>query len=568
MNKERILKEAQKIAIKFSFWMVSGNISHLYGYAYETPEIKYELEIKFDENFPNTPPQIIYHDVIKKLLGNFQLDKLLIWTPDSSVVDIVNELKVKIQEKLIKPVDIDEQQFESDMTAIEKQIREDSKSKKIPQDQTSSSPSDEYITPDLNAYPETLNFKEYIPQPDINNETTTPNLQDFQSGFQGDRQKDSFRELESESVEMSTELGLIQQYYTFDKIGNNPADIRVYITITLSQTFIIGVNFENYPSDPIITFPDPLKNILGSPYDALDSLKKWNAKKPTHIIDVLHELEEKLFFIKDIEQETKKIRGEYKYNIISDSLTQLDVHLVTYGFKEYILRIDLQPYPKPPNINLTPELQTIIQSPITSLTSYQNWKEKESEPIEIVREISWLVDKNSRINFEIELLKENYKNITYDPNTETLKLDMKGKMKTQDLTFEFQINLPNNYPMKIPEIKVLNEFELETHEKIKTDLQASFSDFFNEWTPFSYLIDLFNLISKKIFEVSVVSCVICHKIECPTCQVKIAGPEKESCHVDCPYCDRSYHKHCWVQTIKAFGKCGFCLKIPPPEMIP
>ena len=124
------------------------------------------------------------------------------------------------------------------------------------------------------------------------------------------------------------------------------------------------------------------------------------------------------------------------------------------------------------------------------------------------------------------------------------------------------------YPMKIPEIKVLNEFELETHEKIKTDLQASFSDFFNEWTPFSYLIDLFNLISKKIFEVSVLSCVICHKIECPTCQIKIAGPEKESCHVDCPHCERSYHKHCWEQTIKSFGKCGFCLKVPPPNMIP
>ena len=568
MNKERILKEAQKIATKFSFWMVSGNIAHLYGYAYETPEIKYELEIKFDEGFPNTPPQLIYRDAIKKLLGNFKLDKLLIWTPDSYVVDIVNELKVKIQETLNKPVGIDEQQFGPDTVAIENQIREDSESEQVPQDQINSSQSDEYITPDLNAYPEDLNFEEYLPHPDINKEIISPNQQNLQSDFQDDGQREIFGELKSESVEISTELGLIQQYFTFDRIGNNPADLQLYITITISQTFIIGVNFENYPESPIITFPSPLKNILGSPYDALSSLKKWNAKKPTHIIDVLHELEEKLFFIKDIEQEAKKIRGEYKYDMISDSLTQLNVHLVTYGFKEYVLRIDLQPYPKPPNINLTPELQTIIQSPITSLTSYKNWKEKESEPIEIVREISWLVDKNSRINFEIELLKENYKNITYDPNAESLKLDMKGKMKTQDITFEFQINLPKDYPMKIPEIKVLNEFELESHEKIKTDLQASFTDFFKEWTPFSYLVDLFNLISKKIFEVSVVSCVICHKIECPTCQVKIAGPEKESCHVDCPYCDRSYHKHCWEQTIKSFGKCGFCLKVPPPEMIP
>ena len=42
MEKQRILKEAQKIATNFSFWMVSGNINHLYGYIYETTEKKSE----------------------------------------------------------------------------------------------------------------------------------------------------------------------------------------------------------------------------------------------------------------------------------------------------------------------------------------------------------------------------------------------------------------------------------------------------------------------------------------------------------------------------------------------
>ena len=191
MNKERVLKEAQKIASNFSFWMVSGNITHLYGYAYETPEIKYELEIKFDETFPNTPPQFVYRDAIKKLLGNFKLDKLLIWTPDSSVVDIVNELKVKIQETLNKPFDNSEQQFEPDTAAIENLISEDSESKQTLQDQIRLSQSDEYITPDLNAYPEDPNFEEYIHQPDIINESVTPILQDPQSDFQEDKQKEA-----------------------------------------------------------------------------------------------------------------------------------------------------------------------------------------------------------------------------------------------------------------------------------------------------------------------------------------------------------------------------------------
>ena len=166
-------------------------------------------------------------------------------------------------------------------------------------------------------------------------------------------------------------------------------------------------------------------------------------------------------------------------------------------------------------------------------------------------------------------MKEHYQNINYNPLTATLSMEMKGKMKTQDLTFQFQIKLPREYPSKMPEVKVVNEFELDSHGKIRDDLHSSFDDFFHEWTPFSYLIDLFNLISKKIFEVSVVSCVICHKIDCPTCGVKIAtSGDIKPCYTACPYCERTYHNHCWEQTIKSFGKCGFCLKTPSPHMMP
>ena len=111
MDRQRILREAQKIAAKFSFWMVSGNIAHLYGYAYETPEQKYEMEIKFEESFPNSPPQLLYRDEIKELLGDFQLNKVRSWTPDTTVVDIIHELKAKIQEALQAPKIIEEQQL-------------------------------------------------------------------------------------------------------------------------------------------------------------------------------------------------------------------------------------------------------------------------------------------------------------------------------------------------------------------------------------------------------------------------------------------------------------------------
>jgi len=557
MDKQRILKEAQQIAKEFSFWMVSGNITHLYGYVYESEEKKYELEIKFDDNFPNLPPQLIYLEEIKKVLGTIQLKSIQDWAPNSSVASILRELKTKIEEVL----------------GVSKKMSEDQlipiKPEEIPKETPET---EEYITPDLNTYPSDFEFEEYTAPSDLNDNlfnNEEPNVNSFTDAnnspteISNDSSKFPVQDMfyddgEHISIEISTELGLVQQEYAYDQRGSKPADLNIYITITLAKTFIIAIDFTEYPKRPVINYPDEVKNILGDPYKSLDSLKSWNPKKPLHIVDILHEAEKKLFFIKDIEIQSKKISGEYQSEKIADNLTTLNVHLLTYGFKEYSMKIDLEPYPALPNINLSPDLEQIVNMPIIDLNSYKNWVEKESEPVEIVREISWLVDKNSRINFEIDLLKDHYKNIKFDHTTSILNVEMKGKMKTEDLTFDFQIDLPIDYPMKRPEVKVVNEFELEVHEKIKKDLHASFEDFFNEWTPFSYLIDLFNLISKKIFEVSVVSCVICHKIECPSCSKKIAGDEY--CHAECPHCNRAYHSHCWDQTIKSFGKCGFCLR--------
>jgi len=557
MDKQRILKEAQKIAAKFSFWMVSGNIAHLYGNAHETPEVKYEMEIKFDDNFPSAPPQFIYRDAIKELMGEFLLSNLRNWTPESAVVDILHELKAKIQQTLSGgPVIIEE----SDLVPImlDKPT--------IPQPVNKPAASEEYLTPDLNAYPSDVQSSDNVTPSSTDGahlyayeEPSPPQSIIYESPNSSTPSQESLpTQPDDTSLAATTELGLIQQEYAYDQRGNQKADINIYMTITLTKTFLIQLNFVNYPEKPTLSFPEEVTALLGDPYQTLVILNKWNPKKPPHIIDLLHELERKLFFIQDIETESKKILGEYQADLVENSVTRLKVYLLTYGFKEYLLDIDLGPYPKPPNIELTPELEQIIQMPLESLNSFKAWKEKESEPVEILRELSWLVDKNSRINFEIELLKANYKDIKYDTGTQTIRMDIKGKMKTQDLTFEFQIVLPREYPTKMPEIKVLNEFELEHHEKTKNELEASFKDFFNKWTPFSYLVDLFNLISEKIFEVSVVACVICHqKIE--------VNQQKEA--KECPHCERPYHGSCWQQTMASFTKCGFCLRAPPPSML-
>ncbi|MHA1193397.1 MAG: hypothetical protein ACTSP9_14095, partial [Promethearchaeota archaeon] len=547
-------------------------------------DTKYELEIKFGETFPEFPPEFIYYDAIKDLLGEFELEALTYWSEDTTVVDILNELKRTIEGELeggkegdMEPINpfmeqenviIEELPDIPNIPNISDKTQE-SKEKPDEQDYQDSEDDEEFITPDLNAYPPDFEVEQYItPSTDESQYIESDSRIEELPIEQEEYDQAELLDTDQSSLIINTELGLIQQEYAYDHVGSSKTKIIVYLTITLTKTFMVEIDLKNYPKKLSIKLPQEVELLLGEPNNILESLKNWKGDESTHVVEVLRDLETKLFFIKEIETESKKIIGEYRCDPDPNNPTKLKVHLVTYGFKEYIVDVDLAPYPKAPSIHLSTELQNLINLTINELKAFQEWKEDESESVEVLREIAWLVDKNSRINFEVELLKEHYKDIQFDPSTQILLIDMKGKMKTQDLTFKFQIRLPNDYPMKMPEIKVLNEFEFETHEKTKNDLQSSFKSFFEEWTPFKYLVDLFNVISKKIFEVSVVSCVICHKIDCPTCSLKIAGPDEEACHTECPYCERSYHKHCWEQTIKSFGKCGFCLKVPPPNLMP
>ncbi|HEC37402.1 MAG TPA: hypothetical protein ENI29_04140, partial [bacterium] len=365
MDRQRVLREAQKIATKYSFWMVSGNISHLYGYVYEIEGKKFELEIKFEENFPTNPPHFIYQKDIIETLGNVQLDKLRNWTQESYVFDIIDELKMKIQKALHVTKTLSEENIEI---------------KEVSENSNDSFETDKYLTPDLSKYPSDSQYEEYLTPSDSTNnsfngeQTVKSSLEDPQQSFESSSntppkpiQESFFEENSQMSVSLNTELGLIQQEYAYDQIGEKPAEINVYITITLTKTFIIGVDFTNYPKKPVFQFPQEVTKLLGDPQKSLNILRTWNPKKPLHIVEILHELEKDLYFFKEIELQFKEITGEYQYETVSDSLTALRVSILTYGFKEYKLDVDLETYPKPPIINCSSELQQLINIPITEL---------------------------------------------------------------------------------------------------------------------------------------------------------------------------------------------------------
>ncbi|GAB4307334.1 MAG: hypothetical protein Kow0069_04780 [Promethearchaeota archaeon] len=568
MDRERLLLEAQLIGQNFSFWATSESYEHLFGYVYETENTKYQVDVKFDHDFPLSPPRLFFAPEVLELIGgDIRLRTLENWTPDSHVVDVLLELRYAIQQVLTGPATAI---GESEGTGVSGG-GQSSTSGAGP----AATPGEgEFVTPDLTLYPaegvdgvqpwdETWEAGE-SEREDAGDATVGGGVPLDQATGPGNSSSTAAGEDAVLNPLVANQVAEIQQWFAVDEV--RPGIVQVFITIPTGQTYLVEVDLHDYPSRPVLKLPAGISDVIGEPYINFESLKDWTEKSPGSVLSVLQELETKMFGLQDLETEVRMVQGEFDSVIVPGSIGLLKVNILTLGFKRFTLQVDVTPYPKRPVVEFSPELSEFLTESINEVDAYTGWKVGESHVVDVLREIQWLVEKNSRLDLELQLLKGSLKDVQMSGNVVSVK--MKGQMKTKDLTFEFQVALPSDYPTSAPRIKLLSD--LEGQEDVAKKIEASMKEFQTSWSTFSYLIDLFNKISQAIFEVSILKCILCHKLECPSCAKPIAAstPSEESCHTACPHCERAYHKHCWEQTIASFHKCGFCMRPPPPGFNP
>ncbi|MBN2156430.1 MAG: hypothetical protein JW776_10335 [Candidatus Lokiarchaeota archaeon] len=590
MENGKLLHEAQLIASEFKFYMVKGNLRHLYGYIYESPnkETKYPLEIKYTKDFPTYPPDFIFPLPIPNVPEEIELNALNNWTPESHVVTAVRELAVLIKNYVEQQEEEKEIYISTEEPSVQPTYAEFSTEELSSQSYKQEKDEEEqYLTPDMSQYlyeqeeyinPDEIlewNSEEEVPENESIYPTLDPSADPYNVPALTPTERPIYPSIEAQNldaeldVKVSTEAALIQQEYAIDYVGNTMGVVEVYLTITLEQTFIIRIDFSSFPKKPEVVVQDNLRKILGDVDESIGILKSWDENNPRHVVELIREVEGKLWFLSDIEQEAKMIFGEYKTEMVDGLISHLQVGLFTYGFKEYILTLDISKYPNEPLVQFSSALQEVLPFSPQDLMVLKNWKRKESHVVDVLREISWLVDKASRISFEVDLLKGGVKKVDYDKTTDKFSIEISGQLKTKDLAFTFEVQMNDEYPITVPHFKLLSA--LEEYEEIKEKINNQIQSFTQQWHPFNYLIDLFNQISQTIFAESILSCVICHKIDCPECGLKISsstGDSHDQCQTQCPSCERLYHEHCWNQTIISFGKCGFCLRPPPQHMRP
>ncbi|MHA1232296.1 MAG: hypothetical protein ACTSRP_14905 [Candidatus Helarchaeota archaeon] len=359
---------------------------------------------------------------------------------------------------------------------------------------------------------------------------------------------------------LATQAQQIMNEFQVELVDGIISRLKIYLDVSLTDHYIVGIDFSAYPNEkPLLTVQESVKKLIGDPNEVLNTLKNWDSSNPPSVLDVIRELETILYEISMYKSQADQISHEFKIEPAGDSRNHYIVTLITYGWREYKIDLYLSSQFNPPKFQFSPELQQIVGPP-ESFEKIKNWQ-PEYQINDILRDIQWKIDQHERMKFEVDLLYGGLQNVKYDPAQRKIFADLKGVMETEDKIFSFAVEIPEDYPMSKPIFSLMTEIQ---DDKLAEALSSATEGILAMWDPFHYLIDVFNSISKSIFSASVLSCIICHKIECPTCGQSLSQLEgPNACYYKCPYCGKPYHKHCWEQNIRAINKCAFCLRTPP-----
>lgn len=372
---------------------------------------------------------------------------------------------------------------------------------------------------------------------------------------------------------LAEELGLLMNEFQIEMVEGSVSRVRIYLAISVELNFVIGIDYSNYPEKPLLTVQNELKAILNP--DDLNTVKQWTPGQ-THVVDIVRELEMKLAGGEKLKTQARLIMGEFKATQTDEN--HLTVYLLTFGLREYRIDVNLDALPSPPTLTYSDELKTIMKINPEELNAVKTWDITFMSTNDILREIQWEVDKVARLQFERDLLFS-LERVDYLADQRKFLIDMRGKMRSADMVFKFEVVLPEDYPTSKPEIKVLSEV---TDDKIAKKLEQGMKVLEN-WTSFTYLVDIFDAISKEILRASIISCIVCHQVNCPSCskpmmviedeppaegEAPAASPGTEACYTECPHCQKPYHSHCWQQNIEAIGKCAYCMREPGLPVAP
>lgn len=353
------------------------------------------------------------------------------------------------------------------------------------------------------------------------------------------------------------ERDLILNEYSADYEENNPTKMIVYLSITPEIHYQIQLKFEKYPEKPEIILPSNLLNELGDPSRFLNGLREWNTQNPSHIVELIRELEDILQLMIYPNDEMEEVLMEFNGHMVGPY--RLQVSLYSYKMKTYEFQI-VHKKPNSPSLILSPELEKLIK--VNEIQTLQKWPR--NSLIDICREISKKIDHRTRILNELKQLeqKTDYQKNVKKWDAQGLLLSVRIEIETDEFC-DLEVTLTSEFPLAPPNL----ELKSLSPNEIKNDLDEFLLSIYNQWQHANSIVEILDDVKGFLKEKSRHICQICHQFKCPKCrkpltQTKVRGISGEiECKQQCNSCHSSFHRCCWTDQMKHSRKCPACLAL-------
>ena len=363
--------------------------------------------------------------------------------------------------------------------------------------------------------------------------------------------------------DLAREIRQLTKFFQVDELGDDK--FVIYLAAGPEHLYTIQFSLANYPEKPEIQWPQDVIDEIGDPELFLSQLRKWDPGYPAPIFEIFQSFESYAYnyynSVQELKNELRDIEGEFVMELIRDNYIRIT--LISFNKQEYHVEIDLERYPQL-GWTFTPEVEQITGPTAEYMARYANRPEKPSM-LDVLHDLSWEIDKFNRLSFDYKVLVNNVTeavtDLRMDADKKLVTGIINGELKTESARFEFVADFSKGYPEKPPIISLTPIGDIE--QDVLGKLQNYISESGTTWTHSSFFIDLLNQVHMAIFKSSIITCVICHKLFCPTCDDPLylpKGVEGKTCFVECSNCHRPYHAHCFKNTIQSIGKCSVCMQ--------
>ncbi len=363
--------------------------------------------------------------------------------------------------------------------------------------------------------------------------------------------------------DLAREIRQLTAFFQIEELDNY--EFIIYLAAGPEHLYTIPFSLANFPDRPDIKWPQEVYDEIGDPAKFIKQLRAWDSGYPPQVYEVFQAFESYAFnyynAVGELKNELRDIEGEYASQLVRDNYIRIT--LFSFNKSEHHVEINLERYPDIEWV-FTPDMEQML-GPVGEFMARYAQRAEKPKIIAVLRDISWEIDKITRLSFDYKVLVNNVteaiSSLSLDPEKKTISGAISGELKTASIRFDFIADFSKGYPEHPPEINLSPAGEVDP--EVIGKLEALISESGTTWSLSSFFIDLLNQIHIAIFKSSIITCVICHKLFCPSCDEPMFLPKGsigKTCYVECSNCHRPYHKHCFENTIQSVGKCAVCMQ--------